>query len=166
MTTGFGDAAIFAGMVTVVISLIEIIKSFVNKTTQGNSAEAMARAVAETMHQRCGDCKILDVVSKTDEDGTPLGIMEIRDRIVRRAPLRVSNTIHMAHAALLGKRLLKRLYIWYLSKNIFRIDCPVRSEPDYEKQPSGRTYLHLIPDGYHDEWLEAPRVTQRGNTIR
>jgi len=101
----------------------------------------------------------------TDEDGTPLGIMEIRDRIVRRAPLRVSNTIHMAYASLLGKRLLKRLYIWYLSKNILRIDCPVRSGPPDEPQVPGKAYLHLIPDGYHDEWLDEPRVTERGSTI-
>jgi hypothetical protein len=101
----------------------------------------------------------------TDEGGTPLSIGEIRERIIDRRPLRVSDTIHMAYASLLGKRLLKRLYVWYLSKNIFRIDCPARSEPDYETATSGRTYLQLIPDGYHDDWLKAPRVTERGNTI-
>jgi len=101
----------------------------------------------------------------TDERGVPLSVLEVRDRIIHRKPLHVSNTIHMAGASLLGKRLLKRLYIWYLSKNIFRFDCPARSEPDYESKSSGRIYLHLIPDGYHDEWLISPRVTERGNTI-
>ncbi|MFC2077910.1 transglutaminase domain-containing protein [Candidatus Bipolaricaulota bacterium] len=101
----------------------------------------------------------------TDEHGTTLGGGEIRERLIRRAPLRVSDTIHMAYASWIWKPLLKRLYIWYLSKNIFRFDCPARSESDYESESSGRVYLHLIPDGYHDEWLISPRVTERGNTI-
>ncbi|MGB2982807.1 MAG: transglutaminase domain-containing protein, partial [Candidatus Bipolaricaulia bacterium] len=101
----------------------------------------------------------------TDEQGIPLGPDEIRERLIRRAPLYVSDTIQMAYASWLGKPLLKRLYLWYLSKNLFRFDCPERSEPDYETRPSGREYVHLIPDGYHDEWLSAPPVTARGNTI-
>jgi len=101
----------------------------------------------------------------TDENGIPLGVDEIRKRMIRRTPLRVTDTIHIAYASWLGKRLLKRLYLWYLSKNIFRVDCRERSEPDYETTPSGRTYVHLIPDGYHDEWLKQPCVTSRGNTI-
>ena len=101
----------------------------------------------------------------TDEAGSPLGIDEIRARIICREPLRVADSIHLAYASLLGRPLLKRLYIWYLSKNIFRYDTPARSKPDYATNTSGRTYIHLIPDGYHDEWLTSPRVTKRGNTI-
>lgn len=102
----------------------------------------------------------------TDEAGSPLGVDEIRARIIRCEPLRVADSIHLAYASLLGRPLLKRLYLWYLSKNIFRYDTPARSEPDYERSTSGRTHVHLIPDGYHDEWLTSPRVTQRGDTIR
>jgi len=101
----------------------------------------------------------------TDDAGVPLGVDEIRDRLVRGERLRVSDRIQLAYASWLGRLLLKRLYVWYLSKNIFRYDVRARSEPDYETRKSGRVYLHLIPDGYHDDWLAAPRVTARGNTI-
>ena len=102
----------------------------------------------------------------TDEAGTPLGVEEIRRRLIDRRPLRTSDSIRMAYVNWLGKTLVKRLYIWYLSKNIFRIDCHAQSEPDFETPLSGRTYLHLIPDGYHDDWLESsPRQTKQGNTI-
>ena len=100
-----------------------------------------------------------------DGAGVPLGVDEIRRRLVRGEPLRIANTIQLAYASWLGRPLLKRLYAWYLSKNIFRYDAPARSEPDYETRKSGRVYFHLIPDGYHDEWLATPRVTARGNTI-
>jgi len=102
----------------------------------------------------------------TDEAGSPLGVEEIRARIIRREQLRVADSVHLAYASLLGRPLLKRLYIWYLSKNIFRYDTPARSEPDYERTTPGKTHIHLIPDGYHDEWLAAPHITKRGNTIR
>lgn len=101
----------------------------------------------------------------TDESGTPLDPGEIRDSIASGKPLRVSNTIHMAYAGWLGKRLLKRLYLWYLTKNLFRFESPIQSAPGYETALSGRDYLQLIPDGYHDEWLREPCVTARGNTI-
>jgi hypothetical protein len=102
----------------------------------------------------------------TDPDGTPLGITEIRRRVVYRQPLRVSDSVDLKYASLLGSRLLKRLYLWYLSKNIFRMNCPMRSEPDYETAKSGRRYMQLIPDGYNDEWLDAPRRTPAGNETR
>lgn len=101
-----------------------------------------------------------------DDQGVPLGIAEIRERLIRRQTLRVSDSIHMAGAGWMGRALLKKLYLWYLAKNIFRFECPVHSAPGYETAPSGRTYIHLIPDGYHDEWLVEPRTTPRGNTIR
>jgi hypothetical protein len=102
----------------------------------------------------------------TDESAVPLSVMEIRERIIARQPLRVSDSIHIAGAGWIGRPLLKRVYLWYLSKNIFRMDCRQQSEPDYESHASGKVYLHLIPDGYHDEWLSEPRRTERGNTIR
>jgi len=99
----------------------------------------------------------------TDPDSAPLGLAEIRRRLVLRQPLSVSDSVDLRYASLLGRRLLKRLYVWYLSKNIFRMVCPVRSEPDYETAKSGRRYMQLIPDGYNDEWLVAPRRTPAGN---
>jgi len=98
----------------------------------------------------------------TDENGTPLGTGEIRERIADRQPLRVSDTIHFAHASWLGRRLLKRIYIWYLSKNLFRLQCPACSRPGYETEFAGNVYVQLLPKGYHDDWLEKARQGRQG----
>ena len=97
-----------------------------------------------------------------DEHGTPLGIGEIRQRVVDRHPLRVSDTIHFAHASWHGRRLLKRIYIWYLSKNLFRFQCPACSAPGYETQFAGNVYVQLLPTGYHGDWLEKARRGRQG----
>lgn len=101
-----------------------------------------------------------------DEEGMPLGVREIRRRIADRRPLRVSDSVHMKGVSFLGHRIGKRLYLWYLSKNIFRMDCPMLSRPDYEAAASGRRYIQLIPDGYNDPWLAAPHRTPAGNEVR
>jgi len=101
-----------------------------------------------------------------DDQGVPLHPGEIRKRLVRRAPLVVSDSVHMAYTRWLGRRVLKRLYVGYLAKNLFRMECPIVSTPGYETPSSGRTYIQLIPDGYHDEWLPSPTHTPGGNTIR
>lgn len=100
-----------------------------------------------------------------DEAGTPLGADEVRERLVRGRPLHVADSVHLAGVSWIGRPLLKRLYLWYLSKNLFRFDCPGVSVPGYESRRSGRTYVQLLPDGYHDELLAEPRVTERGNSI-
>ena len=101
----------------------------------------------------------------TDENGVPLGVGEIRERMIDRRPLLVSNTIDMAYTSMLGKPLVKSVYLWYLSKNLFRIECPARSVPGYETDFSGNEYVHLVPDKYHDEWLSEPRQGEHGTTL-
>jgi len=101
----------------------------------------------------------------TDEHGVPLGVGEIRERIIDQRPLLVSNTIDMAYTSMLGKPLVKSVYLWYLSKNLFRIACPARSMPGYETDFSGNVYVQLLPDGYHDEWLSEPRQGEHGTTF-
>jgi len=102
----------------------------------------------------------------SDERGVPLHSGEIRRRLLQRERLIVSDSVRMPYAGWLGRRLLKRLYLWYSAKNLFRLESPLVSAPGYETSPSGRTYIQLIPDGYHDEWLRSPQETPRGNTIR
>jgi hypothetical protein len=99
-----------------------------------------------------------------DEQGTPIGVREVRARLSSGLPLCINDDVDMAGVKWLPRPLRKALYRWYLSKNCFRYDCPVRSEPGYESI-QGRIYVQAIPDGYHEEWLAAPRVTPRGNTI-
>lgn len=101
----------------------------------------------------------------TDEHGVPLGTLEIRERMISRQPLRVSDSVHIGYTAFLPKYFHKKLYLWYLSKNIFRMDSPAMSVPGYETEISGNTYIHLVPDGYRNEWLEEPRTFGKGNTI-
>lgn len=104
-----------------------------------------------------------------DEQGLPIGIDAVRQRLTGGLPLRINDDVDPAHSgrllSRLPKRLLMYLYRWYLSKNSFRYRCPMRSEPDYECQATGRVYVEVIPDGYHSEWLANAEVTQRGNTI-
>jgi hypothetical protein len=100
-----------------------------------------------------------------DEQGTPIGVREVRARLSSRLSLHINDDLDMAGVNWLPRSLRKALYRWYLSKNCFRCDCPGRSEPGYESIQSGRVYVQAIPDGYHEDWLAAPRVTPRGNTI-
>ena len=100
-----------------------------------------------------------------DEQGVPIGFAEVRERLAGGLPLRINDDIHMSYGTWLPRRLRKAVYRWYLSKSCFRYDCPVRSEPNYESRESGRTYVQVIPDGYHAEWLVTPRRTARGNTV-
>ncbi len=100
-----------------------------------------------------------------DEAGTLIGIREVRDRLSAGLPLCINDDVDMAGVNWLPRPLHKALYRWYLSKNCFRYDCPVASEPDYESRRTGRTYVQVIPDGYGADWLAAPRTTPRGNTI-
>jgi hypothetical protein len=100
-----------------------------------------------------------------DEQGTPIGVREVRARLSSRLSLHINDDLDMAGVNWLPRSLRKALYRWYLSKNCFRCDCPGRSEPGYESIPNGRVYVQAIPDGYHEDWLAAPRTTPRGNTI-
>jgi len=100
-----------------------------------------------------------------DDQGMPIGVREVRARLSSRLSLHINDDLDMAGVNWLPRSLRKALYRWYLSKNCFRCDCPGRSEPGYESIPNGRVYVQAIPDGYHEEWLAAPRVTPRGNTI-
>lgn len=99
-----------------------------------------------------------------DEQGLPIGVREVRARLCAGLPLRINGDVDMAGASWLPRSLRKSLYRWYLSKNCFRYDCPVRSEPGYESS-AGRVYIQVLPSGYRPEWLAAPRITPRGNTI-
>lgn len=100
-----------------------------------------------------------------DEQGTPIGVREVRARLSSGLPLHINDDVGMPGAKWLPRPLRKALYRWYLSKNCFRYDCPSRSEPGHESIQSGRIYIQAVPDGYHEEWLATPRVTPRGNTI-
>jgi hypothetical protein len=81
----------------------------------------------------------------TDEAGSLLGVDEIRARIIRHEPLRVADSIHLAYASLLGRPLLKRLYIWYLSKNGGEgVRASFSNADSLDRNAIGGVPLHLV----------------------
>ena len=83
-----------------------------------------------------------------DERGNLLGLAEIRQHLVEGRRMSVNRDIG-GFVKFLGKW----SYPWYLSKNIFRFQCQMISEFDMESQPTGRTYVDLLPDGLNPEKL-------------
>jgi len=104
----------------------------------------------------------------TNEQGIPLHPGEIREHLLEGKHLLYSDSIH-SNGVISRWLVPKRFWKWslskYLAKNVFRFQGAIESSPRYEDLPSGRTYIQLIPDGYHDEWLDKPRETKLGNTI-
>ncbi len=95
-----------------------------------------------------------------DENGTILGILEIRRRLITGDPLNVNDDIGF-FASVLGKW----SYLWYLRKNIFRYSCQQSSEFSQESQQGQRTYFELVPDGFGEELLTEPEISPRGNKV-
>ncbi|MCG6962652.1 MAG: hypothetical protein LJE95_05215 [Acidobacteria bacterium] len=96
----------------------------------------------------------------TDADGTILGVGEIRRRLITGAPLRVvrvgrrdpDNTVEGVD------------YLWFLSRFVFKIRCPIYSMFNQDSRPV-REYYELIPDGYRSETLDGTIMTKRGKKI-
>jgi len=102
----------------------------------------------------------------TDKDGTILSPMEIREKLVNNEKIFVNegagpNTKILSRSM---RFLGRKTYLTYISKNFFRISCPIKSEFGYESNLSGRTYVELVPKGYCDGELET-HVTKNNNTV-
>lgn len=79
-----------------------------------------------------------------DENGNLLSIEEVRDRIIRNKPL-IMNADANRNA---GFRQQKSWYLDnYMAKNLYKLQCAVSSEYDYETRKTGkkRTYVTLVP---------------------
>lgn len=102
----------------------------------------------------------------TDENGTILGIPEIRHRIINKEELRASDGMEFAGGKflkLLGKLFgAENLYSWYLSKNILRYSTPLRSVFDIQSDRTADV-IYLIPSAYTKEVNPYPkhRETER-----
>ncbi len=89
-----------------------------------------------------------------DEDGTILGLLEIREKIIKNEQLFVNKEQQYNVGGFFGAiaNLLKRkTYLLYLSKNIFRFETPLQSVFDYDSSGKKREYIELIPIGYNDD---------------
>ncbi len=105
----------------------------------------------------------------TDEKGTILGVAEIRSRLIADEPLVVKDLDTSQSLLARSWSSVRNFaegvdYPWFLSAFIFKIRCPQASTFNQRSMPD-RVYFELLPDGYREELLQKPMVTERGKTI-
>ena len=104
----------------------------------------------------------------TDEEGSILGVQEIRSRMIAGLPLRVKDVDESGwfeRARVDWSNFIRGVdYLWFLSDFLFKIRCPQRSQFNQRAEPQ-RVYFELIPDGYRDEVLREPPRTEGGRTV-
>jgi hypothetical protein len=105
----------------------------------------------------------------TNEKGVLLGIAEIRRRLIAGEPLAVKavdapGSFFVRAWSDVQNVISGTSYLWYLQKNILKIECPRNSLFNQAAEPD-RVYFELIPDGYREELLRAPEITKRGTRI-
>jgi hypothetical protein len=104
----------------------------------------------------------------TDERGILLGVSEIRSRMIAGRPLRVKDVDESGwfeRARGEWSNFVRGVdYLWFLSDFLFKIRCPQRSVFNLASEPN-RVMVELLPDGYREELLREPRVTETGRKI-
>jgi hypothetical protein len=104
----------------------------------------------------------------TDENGTILGVSEIRSRMIAGRPLQVKDvddTGRLARAREGWSNFVRGVdYLWFYSEFLFKIRCPQRSLFNQASEPN-RVMVELIPDGYREHLLQEPRTDERGRKI-
>jgi len=110
------------------------------------------------------DCHVINVVwSKTlnkwiwmdptfnaylrDEKGNYLNIEEVRERLINGSPVVLNDDANWNN---LNKE-TKEMYFNYMSKNLYWLQCPVKSEWDLETRKDGKpaiVYVDLFPGGF------------------
>lgn len=79
-----------------------------------------------------------------DEQGTLLGIEEVRARLLDGRPLLLNPTANWNHR----QSVTKENYLYsYMAKNLYKLEIPVASQYDFETRKAGRTfeYVQLLP---------------------
>jgi hypothetical protein len=83
-----------------------------------------------------------------DEKGQFLGIEEVRERLIANKPLILNPEANWNHK----ESQTKAHYLdYYMSKNLYKIECPVSSEYDTETSTPGKKlqYVQLLPLEYY-----------------
>ncbi len=103
----------------------------------------------------------------TDEQGNPLGICEIRRRLVANHPMKAVQV----EKSWLKKTLMQLTeylegadYFWFLSDFIFKIRCPQYS-PGIRSVRDRDVYFELLPEGYEENPLIRARLIRQGMKI-
>ena len=79
-----------------------------------------------------------------DETGNLLSIAEVRERIIKGNTLILNPDANWNHSA----SVQKEAYLYeYMAKNLYRLECPLVSEFDYETRKEGKQlqYVELLP---------------------
>jgi hypothetical protein len=105
----------------------------------------------------------------TDDNGSLLGVAEIRNRLITGKPMVVvgvdtSQGILAQSWGSVREFVQGADYLWYLSKNIFKIRCPQVSTFNQRAMPD-RVYFELLPDGYRDDLLRTSAMTTSGKVF-
>lgn len=79
-----------------------------------------------------------------DEKGTLLSIEEVRQRLIDGRTLIVNPDANWNNEQIV---LAEEYLHFYMAKNLYRLECPVSSEYDYETKFSGKSivYIELVP---------------------
>lgn len=82
-----------------------------------------------------------------NEKGELLGIEEVRERIINDKPLILNPEANWNHKSSQTK---ERYLYNYMAKNLYILECPVKSEYNYETHADGKTmeYIRLLPLDY------------------
>jgi len=114
------------------------------------------------------DCHVINMVFSTDldkwiwvdpthdsyvmdEKGILLNFDEVREKLINDKPLIMNPNANWNNQYTTSKS--SHLYN-YMAKNLYRFECPIHSEYNYETKVEGRTvqYMELLPiDGYQQE---------------
>jgi hypothetical protein len=92
-----------------------------------------------------------------DEKGTLLSIEEVRERLINGKPLILNPGANWNNAA---PCLAKNYLYSYMAKNLYRMECPVSSQYNYETPLSGgnAVYVELLP---RDGLNQSPQKTEQ-----
>lgn len=91
-----------------------------------------------------------------NEQGELLSIEEVRERLINGKPLILNPDANRNH----GVTQTKSDYLEnYMAKNLYKIECPVSSEYDYETAGDGkvRTYVQLLPGAASEQQKRSTR---------
>ena len=85
-----------------------------------------------------------------DENGVPLGVAEVRARLISGQPLHINPDANWNHTL----STVKEDYLYnYMAKNLYRFSCPLNSMYDTESTVKDKEiiYVELLPLDYHEQ---------------
>jgi hypothetical protein len=97
-----------------------------------------------------------------NEKGELLSIEEVRERLISNKPLILNPDANWNNMSTIT---INEYLYKYMAKNLYRIECPIESQYDYETWKPGKTvsYVQLLP---LDAYNQAPqkKVETNANT--